>query len=78
MVNIGVGKHIYCLALYQISAAVEWAIYAQIVNIIGIGLVKISVCLCVLRVIDKVGKMLSRFLWMIIVFVSLSHLAQVS
>ena len=78
MVNVGVGKHIYCLALNRISAAVEWAIYAQIVNIIGIGLVKISVCLCVLRVIDKVGRMLSRFLWMIIAFVSLSHLAQVS
>ena len=46
-------------------------------QIIGIGLVKISVCLCVLRVIDKVGKMLSRFLWIIIIFVSLSHLAQV-
>ena len=46
-------------------------------EIIGIGLVKISVCLCVLRVIDRVGKMLSRFLWVIIIFVSLSHLAQV-
>lgn len=51
---------------------------AQIVNILGIGLVKISVCLCVLRVIDKVGKMRSRFLYILIAFVSASHLAQVS
>ena len=78
MVKAGVGRHIYCLALDRISSAVQWSIYAQIVNVIGIGLVKISVCLCVLRVIDKVGRMLSRFLWVIITFVSVSHLAQVS
>lgn len=77
MVKLGVGRHIFCLAVDRISAAIEWSIYAQIVNIIGIGLVKISVCLCVLRVIDKVGKMLSKFLWVIMAFVSLSHLAQV-
>lgn len=78
MVKVGVGRHIYCLTSNQISSALRWSIYAQIANIIGIGLVKISVCLCVLRVIDKVGKMLSRFLWVIIAFVSTSHLAQVS
>ncbi len=78
MVKVGVGRHIYCVALNQILSAVQWSIYAQIVNIIGIGLVKISVCLCVLRVIDKVGMILSRFLWVVIAFVSASHLAQVS
>jgi len=78
MVKVGVGRHIYCVALNQILSAVQWSIYAQIVNVIGIGLVKISVCLCVLRVIDKVGMILSRFLWVVIAFVSASHLAQVS
>jgi len=78
MVKVGVGRHINCVALNQIPSTVQWSIYAQIVNIIGIGLVKISVCLCVLRVIDKVGMILSRFLWVVIAFVSASHLAQVS
>ena len=77
MIMSGVGRHIYCLSRTHISAALQWSIYAQIVNILGIGLVKISVCLCVLRVINKVGKVLSRFLYVMIAFVSASHLAQV-
>lgn len=77
MVRAGAGKHIYCLALGRIPVAIQWSIYAQIVNNIGIGLVKISVCLCVLRVIDRVGKWLSRFLWVLIAFVTASHFVQV-
>lgn len=77
MIVSGVGRHIYCLSPMHISAALQWSIYAQIVNILGIGLVKISVCLCVLRVINKVGKVLSRSLYVMIAFVSASHLAQV-
>ena len=77
MIVSGVGRHIYCLSLAHISDALQWSIYAQIVNILGIGLVKISVCLCILRVIDKVGKVLSRFLYLMIAFVSVSHFAQV-
>lgn len=77
MIRAGAGKHIYCLALGRIPVAIQWSIYAQIVNNIGIGLVKISVCLCVLRVIDRVGKRLSRFLWVLIAFVTASHFVQV-
>ena len=77
MIVSGVGRHIYCLSPTHVSAALQWSIYAQIVNILGIGLAKISVCLCVLRVINKVGKVLSRYLYVMIAFVSVSHLAQV-
>ena len=77
MIVSGVGRHIYCLPLANIPDALQWSIYAQIVNILGIGLVKVSVCLCILRVIDKVGKALSRFLHLMIAFVSVSHFAQV-
>lgn len=77
MIISGVGRHIYCLPLGSIADALQWSIYAQIVNILGIGLVKVSVCLCILRVIDKVGKALSRFLYLMIAFVSVSHFAQV-
>lgn len=78
MIESGVGQHIHCLSPTDVSASLQWSTYAQIVNIFGIGLVKISVCLCVLRVINKVGNFLSRFLYVMIVFVSASHLAQVS
>ena len=77
MIVSGVGRHIFCLPLANIPDALQWSIYAQIVNILGIGLVKISVCLCILRVIDKVGKALSRFLYLMITFISVSHFAQV-
>ena len=77
MIRAGAGKHIYCLAPDRVSVAIQWSIYAQIVNNIGIGLVKISVCLCVLRVIDRAGKLLSRFLWVMIAFITASHFAQV-
>lgn len=77
MIRAGAGKHIYCLALGRIPVAIKWSIYAQIVNNIGIGLAKISVCLCVLRVIERVGKWLSRFLWVLIAFITASHFVQV-
>lgn len=50
---------------------------AQIFNVIGIGLVKISVCLCVLRLIDRVRRRLSQFLWVLLAFVAVSHFVQV-
>lgn len=50
---------------------------AQIVNVIGIGLVKVSVILCVLRLIDRAREQLNVFLWILVGFVSASHLAQV-
>ena len=77
MIQAGTGKHIYCLVPDRIQVAIQWSIYAQIVNNIGIGLVKISVCLCVLRVIDRVGKIVSRFLWVLIAFITASHFVQV-
>ena len=77
MIQAGGGKHIYCLAPDRIQVAIQWSIYAQIVNNIGIGLAKISVCLCVLRVIDRVGKMVSRFLWLLIALIAASHFVQV-
>jgi len=46
-------------------------------NIVGIGLAKISVCLCVLRILDRTRKGFVIFLWIVIAFVSASHSCQV-
>ena len=77
MIEAGVGRHASCLPVENLSAALKWSIRSQIMNNIGIGLVKISVCLFVLRIIDRTRKGLSRFLWVLMAFVALSHTAQV-
>ena len=77
MIQAGVGQHTYCLPPERIPITLKWSTLAQIMNNIGIGLVKISVCLFVLRVIDRTRKSLARFLWLLIAFITLSHLVQV-
>ena len=76
-VLLGLGRHEYCLPRQQIPLAVKWSVISQIFNIIGIGLAKISVCLCVLRIIGRTRKHLATFLWVVIAFCAASHFAQV-
>ena len=76
-VLIGLGRHIYCLPPEQIPLVLKWSVISQICNIIGIGLAKISVCLCVLRIIGWTRKHLAIFLWLVIAFCAASHFAQV-
>lgn len=73
----GGGKHIYCLPPGQIYPVLKWSLLAQVCNVLGIGLVKISVCLCVLRLIDRARRRLSQFLWVLVAFVAASHSVQV-
>ncbi|KAL8840208.1 MAG: hypothetical protein Q9170_001415 [Blastenia crenularia] len=77
MVREGGGRHISCLPLGQIYPLLKWTLFAQIFNVLGIGLVKISVCLCVLRLIDRARRRLSQFLWVLVAFVAASHFVQV-
>ena len=71
------GRHIYCLPPEQIPLVLKWSVISQIFNVIGIGLAKISVCLCVLRIIGWTRKHLATFLWVVIAFCAASHFAQV-
>ena len=52
-VNAGFGRHIYCLSPSALPLVFKYSILAQIFNIAGIGLVKISVCLHILRIVDR-------------------------
>ncbi|KAL8871613.1 MAG: hypothetical protein Q9174_002592 [Haloplaca sp. 1 TL-2023] len=76
LVQAGAGKHLYCLPPGQIYPVLKWSLLAQVFNVIGIGLVKISVCFCVLRLIDRARRRLSQFLWVLIAFVAASHFVQ--
>lgn len=76
-VLIGLGRHIYCLPREQIPLVLKWSVVSQIFNIMGIGLSKISVCLCVLRIIGRTRKHLATFLWVVIAFCAASHFVQI-
>lgn len=74
MIAAGMGKHVTCLPPEQIVSMLEWTALSVPVNVIGIGVVKISVCLCLIRVVDKARKRISQFLWFLIAFIIVTHL----
>lgn len=73
----GMGRHIYCLSIQQILDVAKWALLSQIGVSITLGLMKISVCFFVLRVVDKARKGIAKALWFLIYFVALTHILQV-
>ncbi|KAL6721282.1 hypothetical protein ACLMJK_000384 [Lecanora helva] len=77
LVYAGLGRHVWCLPKSRVSSAVKWSTISQMLNVIGIGLAKISVALCVLRIIDRTRVKLTIFLQFVIVLAAASHLAQV-
>lgn len=76
-ITLGLGRHIYCISPESRVGIRKWIAFLQLANVIGIGLAKVSVCVLVLRVIDKAAVKFARFLWAIIVFVSAVHLAEI-
>ena len=76
-ITLGLGRHIYCISPESRVGIRKWIAFLQLANVIGIGLAKVSVCVLVLRVIDKAAVKFSRFLWAIIVFVSAVHLTEI-
>ena len=77
-VHAGLGEHIECLSPAKAYATQQWGIAAQAHHIVCLGLVKVSLCLCVLRVIDKVKGRIATFLWVNIVLVGTVHVAQLA
>lgn len=55
----------------------EWSVICQRIINTGIGLVKVSVCLCFLRIIDRPGVVLLIFSEVLTLFAALNHTAQV-
>ena len=77
-VHTGLGKHIECLSPARAYATQQWGIAAQASHIVCLGLVKVSLCLCMLRVIDRVERRIATFLWVNIVVVGTVHVAQLA
>lgn len=72
----GMGRHIVCLTLAEVSETAKWSLFSQIFISISLGLTKISVCIFVLRIIDKAQRRFSQFLWVLIAFVTVTHIIQ--
>ena len=74
MVMAGMGRHLSCVHPEQITSVLKWSAISEPLNVISIGLVKISVCLCILRVVDRARRRIALFLWFLLVFVTITHL----
>lgn len=53
----------------------EFSAISEALNVFGIGVVKISVCLALLRVVERARRGITLFLWSLLVFVAVTHLA---
>ena len=73
----GMGRHMYCLSFGQVLDLAKWALLSQIGISVTLGLLKISFCLFVLRVVDKARKGIAKAIWLLIYFVALTHILQV-
>lgn len=72
----GLGSHWACLSDIQRLQVLKWSQLTQTVDVVGIGLVKVSVCLCVLRVLERATKKLALCIWILIAFIVAIHLTQ--
>ena len=69
------GRHVFCLSPESVVSMLEFSAISEALNVIGIGIVKISVCLTLLRVVERGRHRISQFLWCLLVFVAVTHLA---
>ena len=77
-VHTGFGKHIECLSTARAYSTRQWGIAVKAPRIISLGLVKVSLCLYVLRVIDRVERRIAIFLRVNIVLLGTVHVAQLA
>ena len=77
-IHTGLGQHVECLDPDRAYSTLQWSILSQAHHIACLGLVKISLCLCILRVIDRVERRIAIFLWINIAVVGAVHIAQLA
>ena len=75
MVTSGMGRHVRCLPPQSVIAMLEFSAISEGLNVIGIGVDKISVCLALLRVVERARRGITLFLWSLLVLVGTTHLA---
>ena len=69
------GRHVVCLPPQSVVAMLEFSAISEALNVIGICLVKMTVCLTLLRVLERGRERISKFLWGLLIFIAITHLA---
>ena len=72
--HYGMGRHMYYLDSSQISGWAKWSWVGKITNLFAIYLVRISICLFLLRLIPPKGKFYLSTTWVTIVALSFSDI----
>ena len=71
----GMGQHAQCLPSQSVIAMLEFSAICEGLSVFGIGVVKISICLTLLRVVERARRGITLFLWSLLVVVATTHLA---
>lgn len=74
----GMGRRIYCLSFQQVLDITKWSVLSQIFVSTTLDLSKISICLFVLRVVDKARKGIAKSIWLLLFCIALTHMLQVT
>ena len=75
MYAAGMGRHFSCLPDEDKITFLEFSALSEAINVIGIGISKVSVCLMLLRIVEGVRRKTRQFLWALLAIVVASHLA---
>ena len=69
----GLGKHTSCLPQEAYKYLEQLIIIWEGFNILGIGIIKISMCLTLLRIVELARRRTTQFLWSLLIFVGITH-----
>lgn len=73
----GAGRHIDTLTPAQLSGFIKWTFVEGVEFVIGTCLVKISVCISILRFINRTQQSVRKFIYVIMGFLMFSTVALV-
>ena len=69
----GLGTHTLCLPPEANKDVLEFSAIGEGLSIIGIGAIKISMCLTLLRIVELAKRRIAQFLWCLLIFVVITH-----
>lgn len=73
----GAGKHINTLTPIQMSGFLKWTVIAELELVINTCFLKLSVCIFILRFINRTRKYLHYFIYVLMAFLVVSTIALV-
>ena len=75
MITSGMGRHFSCLPSQSVTSMLEFSAISEALNVIGIGAVKITVCITLLRVVERGRRRIWQFILCLLIFVAVTHSA---